>query len=97
MRRIVASIFIGFLLIGPARAEEREISPVEKTPLQRRVHEISLNQAVLQRIRAENRKAPVSDLSQLLKESDEKETPQIDDSHPRDYDADVKKLFDSLY
>lgn len=97
MGRITLFLLAGLLLIGPVCAEEKESTAVEKTPLQRRVHEITLNQAVLQKIRAESRKAPVADLSQILKESDEQQTPQMDDTHRRDYDADVKKLFDSLY
>jgi hypothetical protein len=92
-------VFIAFFLSlsGAAWAVDADAPVDEKVVTERIVHEITMQEAVFKKIAAESQKTPEQDLSQLLKESNDKETPDVDDAAPRDYDADVKKLFDDLY
>ena len=95
-------LFLLLLLLGAGGAwatePDNDTAPDEKKAVvERRVREITLQEAVFRKIRAESKKSPDQDLSQLLKESDENDTTEIDDTKPRDYDAEVNKIFESLY
>lgn len=94
MNRILKIMLLGIAFIGPVSAEDETAEQITPEEIKvRRVEEVTMHNAVLIKIRAEHKKAPVADLSQLLKESDAKES---DDTH-RDYDTEVKKIFETLY
>jgi hypothetical protein len=95
-------LFVLLLLLGTGSlwaTEPDDEAPTEETNnvVERRVEEITMQEAVFRKIRAESVKSPDKDTSQLSQEADENDTDVIEGVEPIDYDAAVNKIFDSLY